>query len=128
VSDPLDHLDDAARAGRAWVLPSNPEVTAPPGSAIEAFERIAWGVAWERPGLSAREKRLITLAVLGIQGTDRTLGLHLRGALDSGDVTPEDLDAFLFHFGIYAGFPRGSAFASTLARVLAEKAEADASP
>jgi 4-carboxymuconolactone decarboxylase len=97
----------------------------PPGSAIEAFERIAWGVAWGRPGLSSREKRLITLAVLGIQGTDRTLGLHLRGALDSGDLTPKEVDDFLFQFGIYAGFPRASAFGSTVARVLAEKAEAD---
>ena len=115
---------DLARAGRRMVLPSDAEIKAAPGSAVEEFERIAWANAWQREGLSTREKRLITLAVLGLNGTDRTLGLHLRGALDSGDLSEDELDAFLFHFGIYAGFPKGSAFAQTMTRVLEERAQA----
>lgn len=124
MSDELER----ARAGRRMVLPHDPEITSPPGSAIESFELIAWADAWQRPGLSTRDKRLITLAVLGLNGTDRTLGLHLRGALDSGDLSEDEIDAFLFHFGIYAGFPKGSAFASTLRRVLDERAEAGTAP
>lgn len=116
-----DELENA-RVGRRMVLPHDPEITAAPGSALERFELIAWADAWQRPGLSTRDKRLITLAVLGLNGTDRTLGLHLRGALDSGDLSEDDLDGFLFHFGIYAGFPRGSAFATTMRRVLDERA------
>lgn len=118
MSDELER----ARAGRRMVLPHDPEITAAPGSAREKFELIAWADAWQRPGLSMRDKRLITLAVLGLNGTDRTLGLHLRGALEAGDLTEDDLDDFLFHFGIYAGFPKGSAFATTLSRVLDERA------
>lgn len=114
---------DRARAGRRAVLPHDPEIRAEPGSAQEWFETTAWADVWQRPGLTMREKRLVTLAVLGLNGTDRTLGLHLRGALDSGDLTAADLDAFLLHFGVYAGFPRSSAVASTLARVAQERAE-----
>ena len=113
---------ETARAGRRAVLPHDPEIRSAPGSALEWFERVAWGDVWQRPGLSMREKRLVTLAVLGINGTDRTLGLHLRGALDSGDLSEADVDAFLVHFGAYAGFPRASAVATTLARVVEERA------
>ena len=120
IDDPYSNLADRARAGRASVLPSSPQIAARAGSALESFERIAWGDVWQRPGLTRRERRLVTLACLGINGTERTLGLHLRGALDSGDLTPEELDAFLLHFGVYAGFPRASAFASVLERVLEE--------
>ena len=42
----------------------------------------------------------------------------------AGDLTPEDIDAFLLQFGVYAGFPRASAFASTLKRVRDEIAAA----
>lgn len=113
---------ERARAGRRAVLPHDPEIRAQPGSAMEWFERTAWADVWQRPGLSMREKRLVTLAVLGLHGTDRTLGLHLRGALESGDLTEEDMDGFLVHFGVYAGFPRSSFVASTLARVQEERA------
>jgi alkylhydroperoxidase/carboxymuconolactone decarboxylase family protein YurZ len=118
--DPYSRLADSAREGRARVLPSAGPSAAAPGSALEAFERIAFGDVWQRPGLSSRERRLITLACLGMHGNDRTLGMHIRGALDSGDLTPQELDAFILQFGVYASFPRASAFATTLARVLEE--------
>ena len=91
-----------------------------PGSALESLERIAFGDVWQRPGLTVRERRLVTLACLGLNGSERTIGLHLRGALESGDLTAADLDAFLLHFGIYAGFPRASFVASAIEQVLAE--------
>ncbi len=122
TDDAYPELADRAKEGRARVLPSAPASAAPSGSALESLERIAFGDVWQRPGLSSRERRLITLACLGINGTDRTLSIHIRGAIDSGELTPDDLDAFILHFGIYAGFPRGSAFASTLQRVLDEAA------
>ena len=117
----MGDIGERARAGRRAVLPHDPEIRSRPGSALEWFENVAWGDVWQRPGLSRREKRLVTLAVLGLNGTDRTLGLHLRGALDSGDLTEADIDSFLLHFGVYAGFPRASAVAASLGRVLEER-------
>ncbi len=115
-SDPAERT----RRGRARVLPTSPAGGHPPGSAIEALEQIAFGDVWQRPGLTVRDRRMITLTCLAIHGTDRTLGLHLRGALDSGDLSAAELDEFSVQLGIYAGFPRASAFVSTLQRVLAE--------
>lgn len=118
-----DELTPAARTreARARVLPSSPASSAAPGSSLERLEQIAFGEVWSQPGLSSRERRLITLACLGIVGSERTVGLHIRGALDSGDLTPEELDAFILHFGVYAGFPRASAFGSALERAVAER-------
>jgi 4-carboxymuconolactone decarboxylase len=113
--------DARTREARARVLPSSPASSAAPGSSLERLEQIAFGEVWSQPGLSSRERRLITLACLGIVGSERTVGLHIRGALDSGDLTPEELDAFILHFGVYAGFPRASAFGSALARAVEER-------
>jgi 4-carboxymuconolactone decarboxylase len=125
VNDPTSSdLPERARRGRADVLPSAPASAAAPGSALETLEQIAFGEVWQRPGLSVRERRLITLACLGIVGTERTVGLHIRGALDSGDLSAEELDAFILHFGVYAGFPRASAFGSALGRALDDIAAA----
>lgn len=118
-------LADAAREGRARILPSDPVGSAAPGSALESMERIAWGDLWQRGQLSSRERRLITLTCLALHGTDRTIGLHLRGALDSGDLTAADLDAMTLQLAIYAGFPRGSAFNGAVQQALAGRAAPD---
>ena len=118
-------LADAARQGRARILPSDPVGNAVPGSALESMERIAWGDLWQRGQLSTRERRLITLTCLALHGNERTIGLHLLGALDSGDLTAADLDAMTLQIGIYAGFPRGSAFNGAVQRALADRTDAD---
>jgi 4-carboxymuconolactone decarboxylase len=120
TDDPYANLETRARDGRARVLPRSPASAAAPGSALESLERIAFGDVWQRPGLTVRERRLVTLACLGLNGSERTLELHLRGALDSGDLDHDDLDAFVLHFGIYAGFPRASFVASAIAAIRAD--------
>jgi alkylhydroperoxidase/carboxymuconolactone decarboxylase family protein YurZ len=114
-------LADAAREGRARILPSDPVGNAAPGSALESMERIAWGDLWQRGQLSSRERRLITLTCLALHGNERTLALHLRGALDSGDLSAADLDAMTLQLAIYAGFPRGSAFNGAVQQALAAR-------
>jgi len=113
-TDPVER----ARRRRAEILPSSPTSPAAPGSALDRLEQIAFGEVWTRPGLSDRDRRLITLACLGIVGSERTVGLHIRGALDSGDLTAAELDAFIFQFAAYAGFARASAFGSALRQAL----------
>ena len=114
-------LAEAAREGRARILPSDPVGDAAPGSALESMERIAWGDVWQRGQLSSRERRLITLTCLALHGNDRAIGLHLRGALDSGDLNAADLDAMTLQLAIYAGFPRGSAFNAAAQRALTSR-------
>jgi 4-carboxymuconolactone decarboxylase len=107
--DPYAELAEAAETGRSKVLAGSPRTSTPEiGSMGDLAEKVIFGDVWQRPGLSMRDRRLVTIAVLGINGDPRTQGLHIRGALQSGDLTPEELEAFLLQFAFYAGFPRAS--------------------
>jgi 4-carboxymuconolactone decarboxylase len=109
-------LEEAGVTGRDAVLAGTPRPTAKPetGSFSDFADKVIFGDIWQRPGLSMRDRRLITIALLGINGDPRTQALHIRGALHSGDLSPEELEAFLLHFGVYAGFPRASGLQQVL--------------
>jgi len=66
--------------------------------------RTAWGDIWSRPGLSRRDRSLITLALLAALQHERELGMHVRAALRNG-VTPEEIREVLLQAGLYAGVP-----------------------
>jgi 4-carboxymuconolactone decarboxylase len=62
-----------------------------------------WGDLWTRPGVSTRDRSLVTIAILAALGHDE-LGLHLRAARDNG-VAPEEVGEVLLHVATYAGVP-----------------------
>ena len=62
-----------------------------------------WGDLWSRPGLSTRERSLVTIAMLAALGHDE-LELHLRAARNTG-ITPEEIGEVLLHVATYAGVP-----------------------
>ena len=64
---------------------------------------------WDRPGISRRDRRWITLACVGAAGTDQPIRSHVRAALESGDISREEFQEFVLHFAYYAGWPRASA-------------------
>jgi 4-carboxymuconolactone decarboxylase len=70
---------------------------------------------WSRAGLTRRERRLLTLAVLVTLGHEGTLRLHLRAATRSGDLSDADIDEVILHLAHYAGWPC-AAVASGVAR------------
>lgn len=61
---------------------------------------------WNRPELSARDRSLITVAVLTAGGDLPQLEFHLTRAVDNG-VTQEELIEALTHVTFYAGWPKG---------------------
>lgn len=67
----------------------------------------AWGSVWARPGLSLRERSLVTLALLAAQGSDEELAMHLRATARTG-ASPEDVLEALLHVAVYAGVPRAN--------------------
>lgn len=69
--------------------------------------RYAWGEVWTRPGLSRRDRSLITLAVLAALGDEHELAMHVRGALHNG-ASPEEIREVLLHTAVYAGLPRAN--------------------
>jgi 4-carboxymuconolactone decarboxylase len=106
MGDPYAHLERAGGETFARIMPG---IESDPRGVAALGRTVLFGDVWNRPHLSVRDRRLITLTVLGLTGGERVTRLHVRAALRSGDLSPDELDAFLVHFGFYAGFPRGSA-------------------
>ena len=64
----------------------------------------AWGSVWSRPGLSRRERSMITLALLAALGHEDEFAMHVRATVNTG-ATPEDIKEALMHVAVYAGVP-----------------------
>jgi 4-carboxymuconolactone decarboxylase len=69
-----------------------------------------FGELWDRPGLSRRDRRFVTLACVGAAAVDEPINQHVYAALASGDISREEFQEFVLHFAYYAGWPRASAF------------------
>jgi len=63
---------------------------------------------WNRTELSARDRSLITVAVLTAGGNTGQLEFHLGRAIENG-VTQEELIEAITHVTLYAGWPNGMA-------------------
>jgi 4-carboxymuconolactone decarboxylase len=72
---------------------------------------------WARPGLTRRERRLITLACLGGADAHPSLADHLYGALVTGDLSVAELDEWVLHFAVYCGWGK----AESCERILDEQ-------
>jgi len=71
---------------------------------IELSETVLYGDVWERPGLSKRDRSLITVAALmAMYRTDQLPG-HIERALANG-VTREEIGELITHLAFYAGWP-----------------------
>ena len=75
-----------------------------------AFQRavteVAWGWAWSRPGLDAKTRSMLNLAMLTALGRFDELGIYVKGALRSG-VTVDEIQEVLLHTIPYCGTPAG---------------------
>jgi 4-carboxymuconolactone decarboxylase len=67
----------------------------------------AWGSVWSRPGLTPRERSLVTLALLAALGNYEELALHIRATARTGATQADVLEAML-HVAVYAGVPRAN--------------------
>ena len=77
---------------------------------------------WNRPELSARDRSLITVAVLTAGGNTDQLGFHLGRALENG-VTQDELKEAITHVTLYAGWPRGMAAMGVAKTVFGEDSQ-----
>jgi 4-carboxymuconolactone decarboxylase len=79
----------------------------------------AWGSVWSRPGLTQRERSLITIALLAALGHDEEVAMHLRATANTG-ATPEDIKEALLHVAVYAGVPAANRAVKIAKRTFAE--------
>lgn len=64
----------------------------------------AWASVWSRPGLTKRERSMITLALLAAAGHEEEFAMHVRATINTG-ATPADIKEALLHVAVYAGVP-----------------------
>ena len=80
----------------------------------ELTDDVLFGDVWERPGLSKRDRSLITVATLVALNRTAQLPFHLARALENG-VTKEELVEVITHLAFYSGWPTAMS-AITLAK------------
>ncbi|PTL71928.1 4-carboxymuconolactone decarboxylase [Rathayibacter caricis DSM 15933] len=77
---------------------------------------------WNRRELSARDRSLITVAVLTAGGDLDQLRFHLGRAIENG-VTSDELIEAITHVTFYAGWPKGMGAMTVAKEVLAPQTE-----
>jgi 4-carboxymuconolactone decarboxylase len=83
-----------------------------------------FGTIWTRPGLSMRDKRLLTLAAVTAVGNSDLAEIQVNAALHNGEITAEELkevSVFLTH---YLGFPLGSKLDGAVSKVVRNRKKA----
>ncbi len=79
-----------------------------------------FGEVWERPGLSKRDRSLVTVAALIAGYRTNELPFHLGRALDNG-VTRDELVEVVIHLAFYAGWPAVNMAVGIARQVFADK-------
>lgn len=112
--DPEERLQNGERcfADINWV--PAPGRTSPYTTA--GILNFVFGEVWQRPGLSVRDRRFITLACVGVDDAVMPIRSHVYSALKSRDVSHEELREVVLQFAAYSGWPK----ASFLDQVVAE--------
>jgi 4-carboxymuconolactone decarboxylase len=78
-----------------------------------------FGRVWARPGLSLRERAIVTLSVLLAVDADRGSMNHIRYAHNVG-ITEEEMREIIIQVGFYAGWPKGAHAMARFHRILNE--------
>jgi 4-carboxymuconolactone decarboxylase len=76
-----------------------------------------FGDIWERPGLSQRDKSLVTVTCLVALNRIEQVEYHLKKAFENG-LTQEELVAAITHIAFYAGWPTAASGFSHLKKVI----------
>lgn len=137
--DPYDHdLERGLRnrraiLGDAWVDQSIAKANAFTADFQNFITRYAWHEVWGRPGLSAKTRRTIVLAITCALGRWEEFELHLKAALTGGSgaslgagddastaLTPEDVKEVLIQAAIYAGVPAANTGMAIAVKLLRE--------
>ena len=79
-----------------------------------------FGDIWKRPGLSQRDKSLITVTCLVALNRIEQVEFHLKKAFEN-DLTKEELVAAITHIAFYAGWPTAASGFGHLKKIIDEQ-------
>jgi 4-carboxymuconolactone decarboxylase len=105
----LSEKPTGARKAFGHVAPKFAEVT----------DEVLFGDIWERPGLSKRDRSLITVATLIATYRTNELPFHMMTALANG-VTRDEIVEMITHLAFYAGWPPANTAVAIADKVFAE--------
>jgi 4-carboxymuconolactone decarboxylase len=85
-------------------------VGAPPADTpyTGAILNFVFGEVWQRPGLSVRDRRVMTVAAVGLDDAIIPIRSHVYAALKSGDLSLEEMLEIVLQFAVYSGWPKAS--------------------
>lgn len=84
----------------------------------------AWGSVWARPGLTRRERSMLTLVLLAALGHEEEFAMHLRATSNTG-ASPDDVKEALLHVAVYAGVPAANTAFRIAKQELAKRQEGE---
>jgi 4-carboxymuconolactone decarboxylase len=87
---------------------------------VQLTDDVLFGDVWERPGLSPRDRSLITVAALTALYRTGQLSSHPRRALANG-VTRDELVEAITHLAFYAGWPNAMSAITALKEIIEEE-------
>jgi 4-carboxymuconolactone decarboxylase len=83
-----------------------------------------FGSIWTRPGLSMRDKRLMTLTVVTALGLQDLTEVQVNAALANEELTEDELKEMAIFLTHYVGFPLGSGLNGVVGRVAGKRKKA----
>jgi len=83
----------------------------------------AWGTVWADDAISARDRSMLTLALLAATGNFDEIPMHIRATANTGASKEDVIQSFL-HVAIYAGVPRANHAIRLAKQTYAEMEEA----
>ena len=104
----------------AWEMPDMP------GDFFALTADHLFGDIWSRPGLSMRDKRIMTLSVVTALGLPDLAEIQVNAALENAEMTSDELREMALFITHYVGFPLGSGFNGVVERVAAKRRKAAA--
>ncbi len=100
----LAHAQGSDTRSGSSALPAARDDVQMVAPALERYEReVLLGNLWRRPGLSPRDRGIVTLSVLIARDQTAELPRYLGLALDSG-VKPGEVSEIITHLAFYAGW------------------------
>jgi 4-carboxymuconolactone decarboxylase len=77
---------------------------------------------WRDPGLTARDRSLVTIAALIAQGQAAQLSFHLNRAMDNG-LTKTEASEVVTHLAFYVGWPKAMSAVPVFKEVFASRTQ-----
>ena len=91
--------------GDEWVDRAEKNKTAFNAEFQELITRYAWDEVWNRERIPHKVRRMIVIGTMVALGRWEEFQLHVRAALQSGDLDAEDVKEILLQQAIYCGVP-----------------------